>query len=459
MNTGIYEINLNENNSLALIGSIAFFINEMLYVPLLDKLVLTSASNVLNSIEDFEMYSLDLQNSSLLTKLAENQAIEEDLQLSNDGKRILFLTLSLASSKSQMSNTQGRLYSIDLSNGELQHIGANISANIVGYACQSDENILILGQLGTQVQIYANQSSIHYLGWNGTYESLVTSKKKNFIAFVHSSFDKPMKVYIIDRIDELSVTQSITNHNELFTERNLPHGKVYSWKNRDDNQTIEGILYYLFDKLQSTNRPLLVLCHGGPYYASVNQMNYNGANCAPLAALHGWLVLEPNYRGSTGYGDVFLNEIRHQPLSPPGKDILFGIDSLIQDGIVDFQRLAIAGYSYGGFLTNCSTWGILDMPVLIENLFGGFPWNVPDLYQKESPIYKLGKVRTLTHNITGEMDVRVPPSQSHILERALYYRGVPVELLIFPRESHAFNQNPKHQNKVQRELQWLHKYL
>ncbi|CAF0938760.1 unnamed protein product [Adineta ricciae] len=108
----------------------------MLYVPLLDKTRPYISIKRVKFHRRFEMYSLDLQNSSSLTKLTDNQAIEEDLQLSNDRKRILFRTLSLASPKSQMNDTQGRLYSIDLSNGELQRIGANISANLVGYACQ-----------------------------------------------------------------------------------------------------------------------------------------------------------------------------------------------------------------------------------------------------------------------------------------------------------------------------------
>ncbi|CAF3755763.1 unnamed protein product, partial [Adineta steineri] len=66
----------------------------------------------------------------------------------------------------------------------------------------------------------------------------------------------------------------------------------------------------------------------------------------------GWLVFEPNYRGSTGYGDQFLSEIRAKPLSRPGKDILCGVDRLIKDGIADPYKLAVGGFSYGGFLTN-----------------------------------------------------------------------------------------------------------
>ena len=62
--------------------------------------------------------------------------------------------------------------------------------------------------------------------------------------------------------------------------------------------------------------------------------------------------MEPNYRGSTGYGDEFLNEILLQPLSLREKDILFGVDQLVRDGIADFRRLNVGGYSYGGVMTN-----------------------------------------------------------------------------------------------------------
>ncbi|CAF1070734.1 unnamed protein product [Rotaria sp. Silwood1] len=85
--------------------------------------------------------------------------------------------------------------------------------------------------------------------------------------------------------------------------------------------------------------------------------------------------------------------------------------------------------------------GTLDMPILIENLFGRFPWNAPYLYQEESPIYQLDKVQTPTPIVTDHIDVRVLASQSYILERGLYYRGMPVQLLILPNEGHLLSNN------------------
>jgi dipeptidyl aminopeptidase/acylaminoacyl peptidase len=217
----------------------------------------TSVSKIREKLDDFELYSLDLQNSSLLSKLTENEAIETDLQLSTNGKQVLFRVVPPGSTKTKSNSTQTRLYSIDLVNRQIIQLGEHFHGNIVGYATKSDGGVYILGQLGTEVHIYTQQSSIenliHHNGWNGTYESLVSSNNNNLIAFVHSSFDKPMEVYLIENIDQLQLAQPITNDNELFTQRNLPQGTVYSWKNEDDHQMIEGLLHYPSGQFQSKN--------------------------------------------------------------------------------------------------------------------------------------------------------------------------------------------------------------
>jgi dipeptidyl aminopeptidase/acylaminoacyl peptidase len=255
---------------------------------------------------------------------------------------------------------------------------------------------------------------------------------------------------------------------------------VYKWKNEEDQRIIEGMLHYPPGKFESKNLPLLVLIHGGPYGANGNRFLPIWYAWATLAASEGWLVLEPNYRGSTGYGDQFLDEVRYRPLSLPGKDILFGVDQLIRDGIVDPYRLTIGGYSYGGFLTNwlitqtkrfnaalsgagviehVSAWGEMDVPIFFSYLFGGNPWEVPHTYQNEAPIYQLDRVSTPTIITTGESDIRVPASQSYIMERGLYSQEVPVKLIIFPKEEHGLSINPWHGKiKVREELKWLKKY-
>ncbi|CAF1032121.1 unnamed protein product [Adineta steineri] len=485
----IYRIDFNSNNrslpvEKSLIRNVSFLINQLLYTSFGEKLIFSSASAVRENLDDFELYFIDLRNISGLSKLTNNEIIESALQLSIDGQHLFFLSLHRSSNKKLFNDTQNRLYSINLANGIITRFGEHFGGSINGYTIESDAGVYILGQLGTEMQIYSQQLSkkdlIHHNGWNGTYESIVSSYNQRSIAFVYSSLEKPMEVYFVDNISQLISAKAITNENYLFTQRNLPKTKVYNWRNEDDHRIIEGLLHYPPEKFQSKNLPLLVLIHGGPYAASLNRLNLAWNNWAPLAVSEGWLVFEPNYRGSTGYGDQFLSEIRAKPLSRPGKDILCGVDQLIKDGIVDPYKLAVGGFSYGGFLTNwlitqtkrfnvalsaagavdfTSTWGMMDIPALISYLYGGFPWEVPHIYQNEAPIYHLDKVRTPTHIVTGENDVRVPTSQSYILERGLRYLDIPVKLITFPKEGHSLSINPWHGKiKVREELKWLQQY-
>ncbi|CAF2406897.1 unnamed protein product [Rotaria sp. Silwood2] len=487
--TTIYRIDLTENNHTLnvkrnFINNVSFLISEILFVPLEEKLVYSTVSRDFENLNAFELYLIDLRNTSSLVRLTNNEIFEQDLQLSTDGKQVLFMSWPLGSTRKKFNNTQNRLYSVNLANGQIERLAENFFGSIMGYAMKNDDGVYILGQLGTEVHVYTQQSStknlIHHNGWNGTYRSIVSSRNTNSIAFVYSSFEKPMEVYFINNIAQLQSLLAITNFNRLFTERDLPQAKAYSWKNEDYNQMIEGLLHYPPGQFQSKNLPLFVLIHGGPADASLNQFLANAFYWAIMAASEGWLVLEPNYRGSPGYGDQFIAEIRYRPLSVPGKDILSGVDQLIKDGIADPHRLSVGGYSYGGLLTNwlitqtkrfnaalsgagitdhASAWGTMDTPAFHKYFFGGFPWEVPYIYQNESPIYQLTKVRTPTHIITAEDDMRIPASQSYMLERALYYREIPVKLITFPNEGHAMDFNPLHGKiKIREELKWLQKY-
>ena len=181
-----------------------------------------------------------------------------------------------------------------------------------------------------------------------------------------------------------------------------------------------------------------------------------------------------------GYGDEFLDGVVLEMVSRPGKDILFGVDALIRAGIADPTRLNIGGYSYGGYLTNwlitqttrfnaalsgagavdhVVDWGTNDMPLSNSYSLGGYPWQVPDRYRREAAIFQLDKVRTPTHILAGEYDVRVPVAQNYMFERALHTLGVPHKLIIFPGEGHVIRKNPWHEKiKVREELKWLQKY-
>ncbi|CAF4736228.1 unnamed protein product, partial [Rotaria sp. Silwood1] len=436
------------------IVDIDFLTAELLFVPVENKLVFTSLSTIVENKDAFEIYSIDLRNVSLLSRLTNNQALERNLQLSIDGKHVFFIVDSSILSEDKNVNTQNRLYSINLINGKIERWGKDFGGSIRGYTIRSQGGVYMLGQLGINVEIYLQQSSSKYSilqrGWTGTYHQISSSlsTESSAIALVYSSVERPEEVYFVNHIDQLCLAKAITSENQLLTQRNLPRAKSYKWINNEDDRTIEGVLHYPSGKFES--------------------------------ATQGWLVLEPNYRGSTGYGDAFINELRFQLLSRPGRDILAGVDRLIADGIADLNKLDVGGYSYGGYLTNwlitqttrfnaalsgagptehISFWGRTDLPASLVDLMGGFPWEVPEILYNESIIYKLGKVQTPTHIITGTRDIRVPFDQSFILERSLHYMNVPVKLLLIPNEGHSIDINPWHGKiKVREEMKWLEKY-
>jgi dipeptidyl aminopeptidase/acylaminoacyl peptidase len=161
--------------------------------------------------------------------------------------------------------------------------------------------------------------------------------------------------------------------------------------------------------------------------------------------------------------------------------ILSGVDALIRDGIVDPMRLSIGGYSYGAYLTNwliiqttpfnaavsgagsvenVADWGLTDEPLTSIYFFGGYPWQVPNLYEKEASIFQMDKVRTPTHIVVPGGDNRVSSGESFILERALTSLGIPTKLIILPGEPHGLGNNPWHEKiKLREELKWLQKYV
>lgn len=488
----LYRIDISRKNrqvssQIHQITQLNFIVGDLLYTKFENKLICSSVSNIIENSHDLEIYSIDLWNPSAIKQLTNNEESEMNLRLSNDGKHLFFRTVSSLTRKTTSNHTQIRLKSIDLTNGQVDEWAKSFQGNVNDYAIRSEGGVFILGQLGTNVNIYVQQSSSKYLtlqrGWNGTYRAISTSlssKRCSSVAFLHSAFERPEEVYFINHTEQLSSATQITNENQFLTKKHLPQSKIYTWINTDDHRMIEGILHYPPGEFEQKNLPLLVIIHGGSAAASLNLFPPIWYMFPHLAAVEGWLVFEPNYRGSTGYGDQFFSELYSTFLSRSGRDILDGVDHLVRDGIADPTRLTVGGYSFGGYLTNwlltqttrfnaafsgagtldhVSFWGTTIIPIYANTLIGGFPWEIPDIYAKESIIYRSDNIRTPTLIFTGANDVAIPADQSFILERTLKYLGIPSKLLIFRNEGHDLLNNPWNSKiQIREQFKWLDKY-
>ncbi|MGA7077833.1 MAG: prolyl oligopeptidase family serine peptidase, partial [Terriglobales bacterium] len=362
---------------------------------------------------------------------------------------------------------------------------ADYPGEVMHYTPLPDGSVLCACRQGTEVQFLtqANPKAaiVKLEGWPGAYEAPTAAKQSQSkrIAFAYSSIERPTEIYLADGPDKLAQARPITKFNQLFTKRDLPQGKPYHWTSTDGTK-IEGMLMYPPGKFEAKNLPTFVFIHGGPQDADGNHFEADWYQWDRLAATAGWLVFEPNYRGSTGYGDKFALAIVPELFSSPGRDILAGVDALVKDGIADPNRLAIGGYSYGGYMTNwlitqttrfkaavtgaggvenVADWGNDDSTFDDAYFFGGRPWDKPDRYNSEAAIFQINKVRTPTHMVAGADDIRVPVLESYLLDRALHELNVPSDLLIFPGEGHDLAKNPWHGKiKVREELKWLEKY-
>jgi len=450
-------------------------------------LVSSSVSERQEKVEDIELYLVNLASPSLEvppTRLTRNQAVEVNLEWALDNRHLFFQT-NVGSVEGKYEDPQPRLYWVDAGTGEVQRWFADYGGEVVQYTPMPDGSVLCACRLGTEVQIQSQANpkvaSVKRDGWAGRYElpASSVSLRSPRVAFVHSAIEQPTEVYIADGPDRLIEARPITSFNQLFTERDLPKAKPYRWKSYDGTP-VEGMLMYPPGKFEAKNLPMFVFIHGGPQDADGNHFEADWYQWDRLAATQGWLVFEPNYRGSTGYGDKFALEIVPEIVSRPGKDILTGVDALVKDGIADPNQLAVGGYSYGGYMTNwlitqttrfkaavtgagavehVANWGNDDTGFDDVYFLGGHAWEAADRYRSEAAIYQIDKVRTPTHMVGGADDIRVAVLEDYLLDRALHELNIPSELLIFPGEGHELAKNPWHGKiKVREELKWLAKY-
>jgi dipeptidyl aminopeptidase/acylaminoacyl peptidase len=261
----------------------------------------------------------------------------------------------------------------------------------------------------------------------------------------------------------------------------LPRQEAVQWQG-EDGVTVEGLLFYPLEYREGQRYPLIVQTHGGPAASDKFQFG-SSSNYVQVLAAKGYFVLKPNYRGSTGYGDPFLRDMVGHYFNQAHKDVLTGVDYLIDRGLVDGERMGKMGWSGGGHMTNkiitytdrfkaasagagASNWVSMyaqsDVRVYRTPWFGGNPWeeNAPvDVYWEHSPLKYVSNVTTPTLILVGEEDLRVPMPQSVEMYRALKALGVPVHLYVAPRQPHGWQELYHRLFKANVEMDWWERWV
>ena len=303
------------------------------------------------------------------------------------------------------------------------------------------------------------------------------SKDGKVIVVTMDSPEAPSEVYSTD--NTFTTFRKLTDTNPQAAQFELGQTEVITWKS-SDGQEVEGVLLKPVGFDPAKRYPMLVVAHGGPSGAFVNNYRVGGLEGGQLWAGRGWVVFYPNPRGSTNYGEKFLRANVNDWGGGDYRDIMTGVDALVARGIADPERMAHIGWSYGGYMTAwvvsqtgrfkaamvgagltnmASMYGTNDIPNVLVTYFGGIPnKQTMPLYASRSAMSFIDNVTTPTLILHGANDERVPTGQAYELYRGLKDRGKPTELVFYPREGHGIGEYYHQKDRMTRIYDWVTKY-
>jgi dipeptidyl aminopeptidase/acylaminoacyl peptidase len=272
--------------------------------------------------------------------------------------------------------------------------------------------------------------------------------------------------------DEKGKPEKISRFNQSWEKISLTTPEFFTFRSFDGVE-IEGSLLKPADS--TTKLPLITLVHGGPAGRWQDAFEPWGQ----MLVSRGYAIFYANIRGSTGYGQKFLESNRADWGGGDFKDLMAGIDSLIQKGIADPERLGIGGWSYGGYM---SMWavtqtnrfkasvagaGLSDLASefgtenssIYDEWYFGTPYERLDGFIRCSPITYIKNIRTPTLILQGEADTTDPIGQSQQFYRGAKRYGAPADLVLYPREGHGIREEKHMLDMYRRILGWYEKYL
>ncbi len=277
----------------------------------------------------------------------------------------------------------------------------------------------------------------------------------------------------------LHMTRLTNINGDLFSKLNLTEPETI-WYKSFDGRKIEAWVQRPPDFQEGKKYPLILDIHGGPHAAYGFTFDHE----FQWMAAKGYIVLYPNPRGSTTYGQDFGNVIQYHYPGDDYKDLMAGVDELIKRGWVDENRMGVTGGSGGGVLTNwvvghtnrfkaavsqrsiadwSGFWYTADFSQFTASWFRGAPWEDEADFKARSPITYIKEMKTPMMFVEGDADLRTPPADGgEQLFRALKYKHIPTVMVRFPGESHELSRSGKPTHRVERLehiVGWMDKYV
>jgi dipeptidyl aminopeptidase/acylaminoacyl peptidase len=313
-------------------------------------------------------------------------------------------------------------------------------------------------------------------GVNGTIGTQPFTPDSRRLMVLHSGADTPSEIQAFDMVAGKTIPLTHFAMASLAPEH-LPKSQIVTYRSFDGT-LVSGVVTMPFNLKRDGSNPAVVMPHGGP----TGQTNDGFSRYATALASRGYVVIQPNPRGSTGYGLAF-QKANYQDLGGGDlKDELAGKQFLVDSGYVDAKRVGIFGGSYGGFMTLMAIGKAPDAFAAAVDMFGIIDWRTmwshedallqayqksllgspdenPKVYDATSPLTYIDAVKAPLLVQQGENDIRVPAGQAKQVVEALKKKGNIVDAVYYPEEGHGFYKREHQQDSLRRTVDWFDKHL
>ena len=369
------------------------------------------------------------------------------------------------------------------SGGDGQDVTRSIDRNVLRAMWMPDgKSLLVGGHDGTQVALWlqtiGGSAKKLPLGdispsWSFWVDAFVGRNSE--IAFAGSTANQSSELYYMATPND--APKRLTNFNQEIASRAQGKTEKFEWQGPDKFRE-DGAVVYPPDFQKDKKYPLVLIIHGGPRAATTTQFSF----LPQFVAAHDCVVFEPNYRGSENLGNAYTRAIWNDAGDGPGRDVMAGIEALKKLGFVDESKIAVSGWSYGGYMTSWlighyqiwkvavagaavtnmyDQYNLADFNVTERYIFNGSPYVGDHIkgFREQSPITYASQIKTPTLILSDTGDFRVTVTQSYELFHALKDNGVPVRFFAYPVGGHFPNDPVRQMDVYRRWTEWLVEHL
>ena len=474
----LYRVDLGEENPDAVQFELAGNANDLALSP--DGALLAVALAPTPLIDDALMetrwHILDAQSGEVRAEIATPGKIGEGV-FSPDARRFAFLA-----AVDRADPVAQTVHVADVRSGEYSAIAREAEQHVQTMDWESNDRLVVLDHAGLQsalVEYDVDGDEVRRTVFSDfVAHAMDRDARSGRLALVADAPGHPRELFVSQRRD----FRRWTNSNPWLSGIAFGDQRGFSFEARDGVR-VEGVLVTPRGEAPEGGWPLIMTVHGGPEAHDSNGWVTGYSRPGHIGAGRGFAVFYPNYRGSTGRGEMFA-KLDHQ--DAPGEefnDLVDAIGALSEAGIVNPDKVGITGGSYGGFasawgatiasehfaasvpfvaLTDLiSFFGTTEIPVeMVDVHFMQYPWQDWQSYLEHSPIRHAPGSTTPTLILHGEADTRVDPSQSYELYRYLKMAGeAPVRLVTYPGEGHGNRNAAAQYDYALRLMRWMEHYL